>query len=58
MLDLLVRSRPAVSPPRALFLTDEAGDNTHTSERGATAFSRPVLDGLAARELVPAAMIR
>ncbi|TDC20542.1 rhamnogalacturonan acetylesterase [Streptomyces sp. 8K308] len=43
---------------RALYLTNEAGDNTHTSERGATEFSHLVLRQLAAQNLIPAELIR
>jgi lysophospholipase L1-like esterase len=42
----------------ALFLTNEADDNTHTSERGATDFSQLVLGELAAQDLISAELIR
>ncbi|THV40683.1 rhamnogalacturonan acetylesterase [Glycomyces buryatensis] len=42
----------------ALFLTNEAGDNTHTSEHGATEFARLVLDELRTQEVLPADLFR
>jgi lysophospholipase L1-like esterase len=43
---------------KALFLTNEAGDNTHTSERGATEFARLVLGELRAQQILPATQFR
>lgn len=42
----------------ALYLTNEEGDNSHTSERGATEFAGFVLDELRSQSLVPAELIR
>jgi hypothetical protein len=39
-------------------LTNEAGDNTHTSERGATEFARLVLGELRAQQILPATQFR
>ncbi|MFJ8955097.1 rhamnogalacturonan acetylesterase [Streptomyces sp. NPDC102381] len=41
-----------------LYLTNVNGDNTHTSEYGATRFARLVLDGLTAQGLVPDRLVR
>ncbi|MEU1801707.1 rhamnogalacturonan acetylesterase [Streptomyces sp. NPDC019937] len=43
---------------KALYLTDEARDNTHTSAHGATEFARLVLGELRAQALVPGGVIR
>ncbi|WP_168801712.1 RICIN domain-containing protein [Glycomyces buryatensis] len=43
---------------KALFLTNEAGDNTHMSEHGATEFSRLVLGELRTQEVFPASLFR
>ena len=43
---------------KALFLTNEASDNTHTSERGATEFARLVLGELQTRQVLPAGRFR
>jgi lysophospholipase L1-like esterase len=42
----------------ALFLTNEADDNTHTSEEGATEFARLVLGELQGQGLLPAELFR
>ncbi|MGP3966173.1 rhamnogalacturonan acetylesterase [Streptomyces sp. 6N223] len=42
----------------ALFLTNEADDNTHTSEHGATEFAHLVLNELRAQEVLPADVFR
>ncbi|GAB2596310.1 hypothetical protein GCM10027168_31390 [Streptomyces capparidis] len=47
---------PEVS--EALCLYNEARDNTHTSERGATEFARLVLGELRAQRLVPPGLLR
>ena len=43
---------------KALYLYDEARDNTHTSAHGATEFARLVLGELRAQALVPGGVIR
>ncbi|MFI0815811.1 rhamnogalacturonan acetylesterase [Streptomyces sp. NPDC021098] len=43
---------------KALYLYEEARDNTHTSAHGATEFARLVLGELRARHLVPGGVIR
>ncbi len=42
----------------ALFLTNEANDNTHTSEHGATEFAQLVLGELRAQEVLPTDVFR
>ncbi|MGO4755825.1 carbohydrate esterase, partial [Streptomyces sp. 2MCAF27] len=43
---------------KALYLYNEARDNTHTSVHGATEFARLVLGELRAQRLVPTGVIR
>ncbi|WP_275561128.1 rhamnogalacturonan acetylesterase [Streptomyces sp. 5-6(2022)] len=43
---------------KRLYLYDEARDNTHTSDHGATEFARLVLGELRAQALVPAGVLR
>ncbi|WP_347177377.1 rhamnogalacturonan acetylesterase [Glycomyces sp. L485] len=43
---------------KSLFLTNEAGDNTHTSEHGATEFAQMVLDDLRTQGMLPADLFR
>ncbi|MCC3765965.1 rhamnogalacturonan acetylesterase, partial [Glycomyces sp. TRM65418] len=43
---------------KALFLTDEAGDNTHMSERGATEFARLVLGEMRTQGTLPTGLFR
>ncbi|MDA1361371.1 RICIN domain-containing protein [Glycomyces luteolus] len=43
---------------KALFLTNEAGDNTHTSEYGADQFAQLVRGELRSQGIVPAALFR
>ena len=43
---------------KALYLTDEEGDNTHTSEHGATEFAQLVIGELRTQEVFPADLFR
>ncbi|WP_211234936.1 RICIN domain-containing protein [Glycomyces arizonensis] len=43
---------------KALYLTDEEGDNTHLSEHGATEYAALVIDELQAQEMLPADLFR
>lgn len=43
---------------KALYLTDEKRDNTHTSERGATEYAAMVRDALRGRHLLPGRLFR
>ncbi|GAA2761118.1 rhamnogalacturonan acetylesterase [Streptomyces paradoxus] len=47
-----------VEGSKALYLTNEARDNTHTSVRGATVYAALVRDELVTRHLVPKGMVR
>lgn len=63
LIDLTAMSKRLVEQlgpegSKALFLTNEASDNTHTSERGATEFSRLVLGELKAQQVLPAELFR
>jgi lysophospholipase L1-like esterase len=63
LIDLTAMSKRLVEQmgpegSKALFLTNEAGDNTHTSERGATEFARLVLGELRTQAVLPAGLFR
>lgn len=63
LIDLTALTRQLVErlgpeDSKALYLYDEARDNTHTSAHGATEFARLVLGELRAQALVPGGVIR
>ncbi|MFD8231818.1 rhamnogalacturonan acetylesterase [Streptomyces sp. NPDC059696] len=63
LIDLTAKTKAlveslGVAGSTALYLTDEARDNTHTSVRGATAYAGLVRDELVTRRLVPEGMLR
>ncbi|MFF8935933.1 rhamnogalacturonan acetylesterase [Streptomyces paradoxus] len=63
LIDLTARTKALVESlgvegSKALYLTNEARDNTHTSVRGATAYAALVRDELVTRHLVPKGMVR
>ncbi|MFJ7336949.1 rhamnogalacturonan acetylesterase [Streptomyces sp. NPDC101116] len=63
LIDLTAKTREMVESlgvegSKALYLTNEARDNTHTSVRGATAYAGLVRDELVTRHLVPKGMLR
>jgi lysophospholipase L1-like esterase len=63
LIDLTAMSKRLVEQlgpegSKALFLTNEASDNTHMSERGATEFARLVLGELKGQQVLPAALFR
>ncbi|MER7897119.1 rhamnogalacturonan acetylesterase [Streptomyces sp. NPDC096046] len=63
LIDLTAKTRTLVESlgvegSKALYLTNEARDNTHTSVRGATAYAGLVRDELVTRHLVPKGMVR
>lgn len=63
LIDLTALTRQRVEElgpdgSKALYLTDEQRDNTHTSERGATEYAAMVRDALRARHLLPAGLFR
>jgi lysophospholipase L1-like esterase len=63
LIDLTARSKALVESlgvegSKALYLTAEKRDNTHTSVRGATAYARLVRDALLAGRLLPRGLTR
>ncbi|MEW2613868.1 rhamnogalacturonan acetylesterase [Streptomyces sp. NPDC047880] len=63
LIDLTAKTKELVESlgvegSKALYLTNEARDNTHTSVRGATAYAGLVRDELVTRHLVPKGMLR
>ncbi|MFE6978750.1 rhamnogalacturonan acetylesterase [Streptomyces sp. NPDC057682] len=63
LVDLTARTRRLVEElgpdaSKALYLTDEKRDNTHTSETGATAFAGLVRDSLRDQHLLPGHLFR
>ncbi|MFI8891206.1 rhamnogalacturonan acetylesterase [Streptomyces paradoxus] len=63
LIDLTAKTKALVESlgvegSKALYLTNEARDNTHTSVRGATAYAGLVRDELVTRHLVPKGMVR
>ncbi|MEU3888286.1 rhamnogalacturonan acetylesterase [Streptomyces sp. NPDC029041] len=63
LIDLTAKTKAlveslGVAGSKALYLTDEARDNTHTSVRGATAYAGLVRDELVTRHLVPKGTVR
>ncbi|MER7476115.1 rhamnogalacturonan acetylesterase [Streptomyces sp. NPDC126510] len=63
LIDLTAKTKALVESlgvegSKALYLTNEARDNTHTSVRGATAYATLVRDELVTRHLVPEGMVR
>ncbi|MFJ8590966.1 rhamnogalacturonan acetylesterase [Streptomyces sp. NPDC093598] len=63
LIDLTAKTRALVESlgpegSKALYLTNEARDNTHTSVRGATAYAGLVRDELVALHLVPKGTVR
>jgi hypothetical protein len=63
LIDLTAKTKElveslGVEASKALYLTDEARDNTHTSVRGATVYARLVRDELVTRHLVPRGKVR
>jgi lysophospholipase L1-like esterase len=63
LIDLTAKTKALVESlgvegSKALYLTNEARDNTHTSVRGATAFAGLVRDELVTRHLVPEGTVR
>ncbi|MFI9748665.1 rhamnogalacturonan acetylesterase [Streptomyces collinus] len=63
LIDLTAKTKALVESlgvegSKALYLTNEARDNTHTSVRGATAFAALVRDELVTRHLVPKGKVR
>ncbi|GAA2259269.1 hypothetical protein GCM10010104_65730 [Streptomyces indiaensis] len=63
LIDLTAKTKALVESlgvegSKALYLTHEARDNTHTSVRGATAYAGLVRDALVPRHLVPKGILR
>jgi hypothetical protein len=63
LIDLTARTKALVERlgtegSKALYLTNEKRDNTHTSVRGATAYAELVRDELVAQGLVPEGLVR
>jgi lysophospholipase L1-like esterase len=63
LIDLTAKTKALVESlgaegSKALYLTNEARDNTHTSVRGATAYAGLVRDELVTRHLVPKGKVR
>ncbi|SBT88918.1 hypothetical protein GA0115233_100599 [Streptomyces sp. DI166] len=63
LVDLTARTKALVESlgvegSKALYLYNEKRDNTHTSERGATAYAGIVRDELLAQGLVPRGLVR
>ncbi|CAL9395246.1 hypothetical protein SUDANB145_01350 [Streptomyces sp. enrichment culture] len=63
LIDLTARTKALVESlgverSKALYLTDEKRDNTHTSEYGATVYAELVRDALVDLRLVPAGKVR
>ncbi|MFJ4534567.1 rhamnogalacturonan acetylesterase [Streptomyces tibetensis] len=63
LIDLTAKTKALVESlgvegSKALYLTNEARDNTHTSVRGATAYAGLVRDELVTRHLVPKGLVR
>ncbi|AIS01223.1 rhamnogalacturonan acetylesterase [Streptomyces glaucescens] len=63
LIDLTARTRAVVEAlgveaSKALYLSDEKRDNTHTSVHGATVYAGLVRDELLARHLVPRGLVR
>jgi lysophospholipase L1-like esterase len=63
LIDLTAKTKAlvealGVEASKALYLTDEARDNTHTSVRGATVYAGLVRDELVTRHLVPRGTVR
>lgn len=63
LIDLTAKTKAlveslGVEASKALYLTNEARDNTHTSVRGATAYAELVRDELVTRHLVPKGKVR
>ncbi|MFC8145297.1 rhamnogalacturonan acetylesterase [Streptomyces paradoxus] len=63
LIDLTAKTKALVESlgvegSKALYLTNEARDNTHTSVRGATAYAALVRDELVTRHLVPKGTVR
>ncbi|MGP2442325.1 rhamnogalacturonan acetylesterase [Streptomyces sp. JW3] len=63
LIDLTARTKAlveslGVEDSKALYLTDEKRDNTHTSEYGATVYAGLVRDALAGLHLLPAGRVR
>ncbi|CAL9593615.1 rhamnogalacturonan acetylesterase [Streptomyces sp. enrichment culture] len=63
LIDLTARTKALVEQlgtegSKALYLTSEKRDNTHTSVRGATAYAELVRDELLAQGLVPEGLVR
>ncbi|MEU3937761.1 rhamnogalacturonan acetylesterase [Streptomyces sp. NPDC029044] len=63
LIDLTAKTKAlveslGVEASKALYLTNEARDNTHTSVRGATAYAALVRDELVTRHLVPKGKVR
>ncbi|MFF9117837.1 rhamnogalacturonan acetylesterase [Streptomyces massasporeus] len=63
LIDLTAKTKALVESlgvegSKALYLTDEARDNTHTSVRGATAYAGLVRDELVTLRLVPKGTVR
>ncbi|MFD8226368.1 rhamnogalacturonan acetylesterase [Streptomyces massasporeus] len=63
LIDLTAKTKALVESlgvegSKALYLTDEARDNTHTSVRGATAYAGLVRDELVTLHLVPKGAVR
>ncbi|WP_432118062.1 rhamnogalacturonan acetylesterase [Streptomyces sp. bgisy032] len=63
LIDLTARTKALVESlgaeaSKALYLTDEARDNTHTSVRGAAVYAGLVRDELVTRHLVPKGRVR
>ncbi|MFI2630737.1 rhamnogalacturonan acetylesterase [Streptomyces collinus] len=63
LIDLTAKTKALVESlgvegSKALYLTNEARDNTHTSVRGATAYAALVRDELVTRHLVPKGKVR
>lgn len=63
LVDLTARTKQlveslGVTGSKALYLTDEKRDNTHTSVHGATVYAGLVRDALRARHLLPGRLLR
>jgi hypothetical protein len=63
LIDLTAKTKALVEQlgtegSKALYLTNEKRDNTHTSVRGATAYAELVRDELLAQHLVPEGLVR
>lgn len=63
LIDLTAKTKALVESlgvegSKALYLTNEARDNTHTSVRGATAYAGLVRDELVTQHLVPKGTVR